>query len=162
MFNIEYLGIRDRAAPFVRLVNGFLIRESGAVTVDFTVASAAIVGIGLAVISVVSGGVEDLARDTSAAMTADDIVFRSANFGQSRADVIAGMTWASYNNGNHARNHFNNIVANRTDAQLRNGHRNWVNAANDPDHENHAIAADRATVFRMALDERGLEPHEGY
>jgi Flp pilus assembly pilin Flp len=45
------------------LIKNFAKSESGAVTVDWVVLTAAIVGLGLAVMAVVSGGVEDLSRD---------------------------------------------------------------------------------------------------
>jgi Flp pilus assembly pilin Flp len=45
--------------------NTFVSDESGAVTVDWVVLTAAIVGLGLAVMSVVSGGVEDLSGNIS-------------------------------------------------------------------------------------------------
>jgi hypothetical protein len=162
MTSIEYQATTAGAARRASAVEGFFLGDGGAVTVDWTVMAATVVAVGLSVMTLVSGGAGDLAGDTAAAMTEDDIVYRSGHFGQNRADVIAGMEWTAYNSGNHARNHFNNIVANLTDAQLRNRHRNWVNIANDPDHPNHALGADRATVFGMALDERGLEPHDGY
>jgi Flp pilus assembly pilin Flp len=53
-------------------VKTFVSDESGAVTVDWVVLTAAIVGLGLAVMSVVSGGVEDLSGDISTALTNTD------------------------------------------------------------------------------------------
>jgi Flp pilus assembly pilin Flp len=44
-------------------MNAFIADESGAVTVDWVVLTAALVGLGLAVMAVVSGGVEDLSND---------------------------------------------------------------------------------------------------
>lgn len=44
----------------------FLRQDSGAVTVDWTVLTAGLVGMGLAATAVISGGVEDLARDIDA------------------------------------------------------------------------------------------------
>ena len=44
-------------------LNAFLTDDSGAVTVDWVVLTAAIVGLGLAVMAVVSAGVEDLSGD---------------------------------------------------------------------------------------------------
>lgn len=41
----------------------FVSSESGAVTVDWVVLTAALVGLGLAVMAVVSGGVENLSTD---------------------------------------------------------------------------------------------------
>ena len=44
-------------------IKNFAADESGAVTVDWVVLTAALVGLGLAVMAVVSGGVQDLAQD---------------------------------------------------------------------------------------------------
>ncbi|MBF9035874.1 hypothetical protein HKCCE2091_16625 [Rhodobacterales bacterium HKCCE2091] len=46
-------------------VERFLKSESGAITVDWVVLTAAIVGLGLATMTVVSGGVADLSDDTA-------------------------------------------------------------------------------------------------
>jgi Flp pilus assembly pilin Flp len=45
------------------LIKNFATSESGAVTVDWVVLTAALVGLGLAVMAVVSGGVENLSAD---------------------------------------------------------------------------------------------------
>ncbi|WP_071672578.1 pilus assembly protein [Nioella nitratireducens] len=45
------------------MIKTFLNSESGAVTVDWVVLTAAIVGLGLAVMAVVSAGVENLSGD---------------------------------------------------------------------------------------------------
>ena len=45
------------------LIKNFVASESGAVTVDWVVLTAALVGLGLAVMAVVSGGVENLSTD---------------------------------------------------------------------------------------------------
>ncbi|PWK59417.1 hypothetical protein C7455_108185 [Roseicyclus mahoneyensis] len=45
------------------LIKTFAKSESGAVTVDWVVLTAALVGLGLAVMAVVSGGVENLSTD---------------------------------------------------------------------------------------------------
>ena len=49
-------------------INTFKNDESGAVTVDWVVLTAALVGLGLAVMGVVSGGIEDLSTDISSAL----------------------------------------------------------------------------------------------
>lgn len=54
----------------------FANNESGAVTVDWVVLTAALVGLALAVLGVVSGGVEDVARDVDD-VTRQDIVRNS-------------------------------------------------------------------------------------
>ena len=47
------------------LIKSFRKDEDGAVTVDWVVLTAAIVGLGIAVLAAVSGGVEDLSKDIS-------------------------------------------------------------------------------------------------
>ena len=60
------------------MIKTFLNSESGAVTVDWVVLTAAIVGLGLAVMAVVSAGVEDLSNDIDAQLTGQGI---STDFG---------------------------------------------------------------------------------
>lgn len=50
-------------------IKSFISSESGAVTVDWVVLTAALVGLGLAVMSVVSGGVENLSNDIGQSLT---------------------------------------------------------------------------------------------
>lgn len=50
------------------LIKTFATSESGAVTVDWVVLTAALVGLGLAVMAVVSGGVENLSGDIGQAL----------------------------------------------------------------------------------------------
>jgi Flp pilus assembly pilin Flp len=65
--------------------NTFVSDESGAVTVDWVVLTAAIVGLGLAVMSVVSGGIEDLSGNISNALTnTDPLAIRSTTPTSSR------------------------------------------------------------------------------
>jgi Flp pilus assembly pilin Flp len=69
--------------------NTFLSDESGAVTVDWVVLTAAIVGLGLAVMSVVSGGIESLSGNIADTLTNTDPLndpFDNAN--QQAADGI--------------------------------------------------------------------------
>jgi Flp pilus assembly pilin Flp len=54
------------------LIKNFAKSESGAVTVDWVVLTAAIVGLGLAVMAVVSGGLEDLSGDIASEMSGMD------------------------------------------------------------------------------------------
>lgn len=54
-------------------VQNFLKSEGGAVTVDWVVLTAAIAGLGLAALAVVSGGVEDLSDDTAVQLASVDI-----------------------------------------------------------------------------------------
>jgi hypothetical protein len=69
----------------------FLHDESAAVTADWVVLTAALVGLGLAVTSVVSGGMEDLSGDTRAVLQRGDII-RTSFFSAGR---LFGMDFAS-------------------------------------------------------------------
>ena len=53
-------------------INTFKNDESGAVTVDWVVLTAALVGLGLAVMGVVSGGIQDLSTNISDTLTNTD------------------------------------------------------------------------------------------
>jgi Flp pilus assembly pilin Flp len=53
-------------------LKSFAASESGAVTVDWVVLTAALVGLGLAVMAVVSGGIENLSTDINTSLTAVD------------------------------------------------------------------------------------------
>lgn len=55
------------------MCHSFFAGESGAVTVDWTVLTASLVGVGLAAATVVSGGVEDLSRDIAGSLRAQEI-----------------------------------------------------------------------------------------
>lgn len=49
----------------VTCINSFLQDDSGAVTVDWVVLTAAIVGLGIAVVSTIGGGTDSLATEVS-------------------------------------------------------------------------------------------------
>ena len=51
------------------LIKSFAKSESGAVTVDWVVLTAALVGLGIAAMAVVSNGIEDLSTDISTTLT---------------------------------------------------------------------------------------------
>ncbi len=56
-----------------KLANTFRNVEDGAVTVDWVVLTAAIVGLGIAVYGVVSGGIGDLSQDIDTQLETDMI-----------------------------------------------------------------------------------------
>ena len=57
----------------LNILNTFARDEDGAVTVDWVVLTAAIVGLGVAVMTSVSGGVGDLAGDISGSLVAQTV-----------------------------------------------------------------------------------------
>ncbi|MGI3187026.1 pilus assembly protein [Nioella aestuarii] len=67
----------------------FLSEESGAVTVDWVVLTAALVGLGLAVISVVSSGLENLSGDIRGQLEADHV---TAGFSSSSTTTTTTTT----------------------------------------------------------------------
>ena len=58
---------------FANKFKAFVANESGAVTVDWVVLTAAIVGLGLAVITSVRSGVSSLAGDISSSLTSASV-----------------------------------------------------------------------------------------
>ncbi len=72
-----------------RLLEKYWVGEDGAVTTDWIVLSASVVGGGLAVMSMVSTGVEDLAVDTSLALTSQTVGQR----------FVAPVVTQSFDNG---------------------------------------------------------------
>lgn len=100
-------------------LRAFLKSENGAVTVDWVVLTAAIVGLGLAVLAVVSGGVEDLSRDTSTQLASQDV---SAPFGVNTAFDVSGYIPLT---GDENFGLITTATAGQTDDQLR----NWGNLA---------------------------------
>ena len=61
------------------LINNFRNDESGAVTVDWVVLTAAIVGLGIAVISTVGGGVQSMGRSIKAALSSGTVSLSGLN-----------------------------------------------------------------------------------
>lgn len=57
----------------------FFASENGAVTVDWTVLTASVVGLGLVTIGVVSGGVENLSRDVDGSLRGSSIISSFSN-----------------------------------------------------------------------------------
>ena len=58
---------------FFKLAKRFARDEDGAVTVDWVVLTAAVVGLGMAVGASIRGGVQNLTEDASSAMTDYDL-----------------------------------------------------------------------------------------
>jgi len=72
--------------------------DSGAVAVDWVVLSGGVVGLGLATMSVVSGGIEDLSNDIAAALTGMDVggLYNNAAQAMTTFDFTGGAAagWA--------------------------------------------------------------------
>lgn len=64
------------------LINNFRNDESGAVTVDWVVLTAAIVGLGIAVISTVAGGINSMGTTIATALSGATIDANLSGLGQ--------------------------------------------------------------------------------
>lgn len=73
-------------------LTSFLRDEAGAVTVDWTVLTAGLVGMGLATVAVVSGGVEALSRDVDAQLREGHIISAFSSFAP--GDILAEMDFS--------------------------------------------------------------------
>lgn len=76
----------------------YLKSDSGAVTVDWVVLTAALVGLGLATMAVVSMGVQDTSEDIQDQLEASDII--SASFAPTSEQLLAAYTPLSWNEAN--------------------------------------------------------------
>ena len=54
-------------------LKSFFANDDGAITVDWVVLTAALVGLGLAVMGLISGGIEELSNDINATMEGVEI-----------------------------------------------------------------------------------------
>ena len=71
------------------MLKAFFVEEAGAVTVDWVVLTAGIVGLGLATTAVVSGGMADLSGDIDTQLTDMGITTQFAA-------AVASLDWSSY------------------------------------------------------------------
>lgn len=121
-----------------KLISNFVRADSGAVTVDWVVLTAALVGLGLATMAVVSSGVENVSGDIDGQLKSDDIIFSSF----APEPLVLPVDQARYNEmyamlGEMPANHF---VSNDMYDEF---YGNLVTAAANGDAEAYAANADR-------------------
>ena len=138
-------------------MQNFVNDETGAVTVDWVVLTAALVGLGLAVMAVTSGGVENLSNDT--AMELASIDPGSSTFGAlSRAFDFSSYSRVStvYNDGNWA-NH-QTFLNGLSDADLAVNLGQHQAAASDPglDAVNASVSVDGYAYAYGTAQARGI------
>ncbi|MBM2577803.1 hypothetical protein JQC91_15965 [Jannaschia sp. Os4] len=84
------------------MIKNFIASESGAVTVDWVVLTAALVGLGLAVMGVVSTGVQSASNQIGGALSSDTLI--QSTFQQSTTttgtgdDAVTTTTALGFNN----------------------------------------------------------------
>jgi len=71
---------------FFANIKNFAADESGAVTVDWVVLTAAIVGLGIAVIASVRGGTDDIAKAIGTSLTEGADTVQGVNFTTGKPD----------------------------------------------------------------------------
>jgi len=130
----------------------FLADETGAVTVDWVVLTAALVGLGLASMAVVSAGVEDLSGDMRTQMESQEI---STSFGSAAVAWEAGQ-WDQHNAGIY--DSYTAWMSNFEDQQLLDHMNNMAQYADYPANSGHPYDTYH-DEFYIAQDEaisRGL------
>ncbi|MEM9797927.1 MAG: hypothetical protein AAF919_15655 [Pseudomonadota bacterium] len=134
-----------------------LIRdESGAVTVDWTVLTAAGVGLGLIVMGVVATGAGNTTADISESLDGAYIGFLSENFGKTPYDVAAEVELNHFGS-RWPQRRMNRLLNDTSEQSLVNQHRRWSNRASDPGYSNPGRAADQLAMIEIAMDARGVE-----
>ncbi len=131
----------------------FFRAEDGAVTVDWVVLTAALVGLGLAAMAVVSGGVEDLSGDISTDLAAVEVGFSPTV----ASTPFATQQWDARNPGIY--DSYSSWMTGFADQQLLDHYNNMAQFANTPNtghpydtyHDEFWIARDEAIT-------RGLIP----
>lgn len=127
----------------------FVADESGAVTVDWVVLTAGLVGLGMATTVVVSGGVEDLSGDTSGTMTEYEI---SSSFGSD----FELLQWDQHNAGIY--DSYVDWMSGFADQQLLDHMANMAQFADSPANSGHPIDTyhDEYYIARDEAIVRGL------
>lgn len=147
-------------ATFPAPIARFLKDESGAVAADYIFMTSAVTAAGFAVLTSLSGGIEDLSGELMSELSNNDLVFMSQHFGRDRVTVLMEGPRERFS-PNGMRNRYNifSDPARRTDAQVRNAHRTWSRRLNDPAYSQPDRAADMVRILDMSLEVRNLEPH---
>lgn len=130
----------------------FLADDSGAVTVDWVVLTAGMVGVGLATMAVVSAGVEDLSGDMRTQMESQEI---STSFGSGAVAWEAGQ-WDMHNPGIY--DSYSTWMAGFSDENLLAHMNNMAQFAEYPPNSGHPYDTYHDEYY-IALDEaisRGL------
>lgn len=135
------------------LLLDFLRNETGAVTGNWVVLTAALVGLGLETVAVATTGVEDGSNDIAEALSDGNHIYLAANFGRTPEEVLANTTSL---NARQISNRLDKFLNERSETQVRSAVRNWENIAANPDHKNHAKAEDQLKILNVVMDVRGM------
>lgn len=139
----------------------FWTQDSGAVATDWAFMIAAVAGCGVAVVSSLSSGPQDLSDRIATEIAGRDTVFQSQRFGRDRLAMLQNQGMEDLTD--------NQLVARytrftdpqqRTDAQVRNAHRTWSRRVGNPEWQEQARARDMVRILDQAMELRRIEPHD--
>ncbi|GIT89913.1 hypothetical protein JANAI62_06030 [Jannaschia pagri] len=158
----------------------FLSDESGAVTVDWVVLTAALVGLGLAVMGVVSTGISNQSQDIDTALEADNIIRTSfaglgttSNLstaerdaaistarGLQNTDLQADLAVFEGDSANYS--DWTNVIADEnTTTSVSNGVTTYTSGDGNTtftstQYESQGVASDNAAIYADEVNQRGL------
>lgn len=143
--------------------NGFMTDESGAVAVDWVVLTAGLVGLGIATLAVVSGGIENLSGDIGQELANIDV--GALPFGAAAAAVVAVQDFAGYSlvGPQHSeawRNSEQDRFAAMDDAQLLADFETSFAIAQGGQYPHAQHETDRMGVMLGEMSRRGMEISE--
>lgn len=139
--------------------DAFVREETAAVTTDWVVLSAGIVGVGVAVMSSVSGGVENISFAIRDELVRTEVGAVYRYFGGTYEDYVRNVAWATRTTEEQVAL-FHTLVDPivTTEAALQTEHSLWSGLAGDPSYPDPELAAERVALIEVAMDARGLEP----
>ncbi len=140
-----------------QLISSYLRTETGAVTVDWVVLTAALVGLGLATMALVANGLGGGAAQINGVLMSDETGYRGRHFGKSPLEDARAVTLTSYRE-NWVEPRLDTLLNDLSDRQLQNQHATWTARAADPSDRNHARAADQLAMIGIAMDARRVSP----
>lgn len=135
----------------------FTKEERGAVTADWLVLSAGLLGIGIAVLSLAGTGLSSLS-DGIADYAADDRKFAAdPYFGVTFQEYINSIPWETQTPQQQV-DLFSNYTdpTHYSDSDLQNEFQTWRLLAADPGYPEPAFARERLALLRVVLDARQL------
>ncbi|MEL6586821.1 MAG: hypothetical protein AAFY65_06440 [Pseudomonadota bacterium] len=136
----------------------FIAREEGAITVDWVVLTAAVVGVALAVVTVISTGANSATASVDDTLSDPYFMYAAANFGKSPTDIANEVELQHFGAAWPARR-MDKLLNDLPENKLRNQHRTWRNRAADATYAQPGKAADQLAMFEIALEARGVAPH---
>ena len=139
-------------------IRHFMRDTHGAITVDWTVLTAGLVGLALAVAAVVATGVSTQTAALHSDFATDHTAIDTKSFGRTPREVAMAYEMESLSPNRQARR-VDTLLTHLSEKQLRNQHRKWYKRAADPAYNNPGLARDQVKLIDVAMQARGVTPH---